>query len=162
MTTKPKRKTARELTPISEQEMAFCHLLITRNAKNRTEAQCAEMAGFPPKSANVLKRKPRIQQYLMIYQTQFAAMMAQQEVDKMLALDIDRSALVRKLWMLANITPERTRGTITGQVDAIEQIAGMLGYQIEPRNMSKFFDGKTDEQVKNYLDYGSFEAPVAN
>jgi hypothetical protein len=69
---------------------------------------------------------------------------------------------VRKLWMLANITPERTRGTITGQVDAIEQIAGMLGYQIEPRNMSKFFDGKTDEQVKNYLDYGSFEAPVAN
>ncbi len=155
----PKRKPGTSLTPISDKECVFAHLLIKGD---RTDAECAEQAGFARTDARKLRLKPRIQEYIRLYREQFAFMLASRELDAAAAIGIDRNALVQRLWMLANTVPERTRGSIDGQVAAVDKIADMLGYKIQPRNLDDFFKGKSDEQVANYLAYGSFDVPAPN
>jgi hypothetical protein len=41
---------------------------------------------------------------------------------------IDRDQVLSKLWELANLTPEETKGSVTGQLNALEILCKELGY----------------------------------
>ena len=41
-------------------------------------------------------------------------------------LNIDRKQILAKYWELANLTPETTKGNITGQLKALESLLKML------------------------------------
>lgn len=43
--------------------------------------------------------------------------------------EITRVEILRKYWELANLDPEATKGTITGQLKALELLAGQLEMQ---------------------------------
>jgi hypothetical protein len=42
-------------------------------------------------------------------------------------LKIDRDQILAKLWELANLTPEETKGNVTGQLKALEALCEELG-----------------------------------
>jgi len=64
---------------------------------------------------------------------------------------------VARLLVLGLMEPEDTKGTIEGQVEALAQIAEILGMKFSPRDADRYFDGKTPEQLRNYAKYGKFE-----
>ena len=41
---------------------------------------------------------------------------------------LDREQVLNRLWEIANLSPEKTRGSITGQVKALEMIAAMENF----------------------------------
>jgi hypothetical protein len=87
-------------------------------------------------------------------------MMLNREMESMLAQGITREALVQRLWIIANTASERTRDSYESQIEAIDKISEILGFKIQPRNMDEIFRGKTDEQIADFLAYGSFDRPV--
>ena len=137
------------LSAITEPEVKFCHLLL---AGEHTDAECAELAGFAPTSAKGLKAKPRVQEYLRHYRSQIMSMMANKELDSLIAANVSRNSLLQRAWILANTPPERTRGTITGQVLAIKEMSELLGLKV--RTGDKFLDELSDDQLKNYVEFG--------
>jgi hypothetical protein len=43
-------------------------------------------------------------------------------------LNLDREQVLKRLWEIANLSPEMTRGSITGQVKAISMIVAMQNF----------------------------------
>jgi hypothetical protein len=142
---------------ITQQERMFAHLLLKGE---HTDQKCAELAGFPAKAAFKLKNRRQVKEYIETYNRQFMMMMLNRETETMLAQNITREALVQRLWIIANTASECTKDSYESQIEAIDKIAEILGFKIQPRNMDELFRGKTDEQIANYLAYGSFDAPV--
>jgi hypothetical protein len=75
-----------------------------------TDRQAAEVVGLNPDSAAV-------QQQLV-----------QQEVEGQRRLNPDREQVLNRLWEIANLSPEMTRNSITGQVKAISIIVAMQNF----------------------------------
>ena len=100
--------------------------------------------------------------YLQKIQAEEIVQMARVKVRSMRALKIGRPEIERRLMELANMDPEKTKGTIDGQVKALNTLATRFGYGNEKdptqdmtpeelREMvlrgAKFIDGKTGAPV---------------
>jgi hypothetical protein len=48
-------------------------------------------------------------------------------------LNLDREKVLDRLWEIANLSPEMTRGSITGQVKALSMIIAMQNFIPDPR-----------------------------
>ena len=110
----PKNKVS---DPITDQEMAFA-LLVLSGAM--TDRQAAEAVGLNPDSAADTKSKPHVRDYMLVQQQ-----LVQQEAEGQHHLNLDREQVLRRLWEIGNLSPEMTRGSITGQVKAISMIVAM-------------------------------------
>jgi hypothetical protein len=62
--------------------------------------------------------------------------LVQQEADGLRRLSLDREQVLNRLWEIANLSPEMTRGSITGQVKAISMIVAMQNFIPDPRAAS--------------------------
>jgi hypothetical protein len=51
--------------------------------------------------------------------------LVQQEADGVRRLNLDREQVLARLWEIANLSPDMTRGSITGQVKALSMIVAM-------------------------------------
>jgi hypothetical protein len=51
--------------------------------------------------------------------------LVQQEADGLRRLNLDREKVMDRLWEIANLSPDMTRGSITGQVKALSMIVAM-------------------------------------
>lgn len=157
MPRRPVRRTSADHVLITQRERMFAHLLLKGE---HSDTKCAELAGFPAANARSLKKRKQVKDYIEAYNQQFMMMMLNRETETMLAQGITREALVQRLWIIANTASERTRDSYESQIEAIDKISEILGFKIQPRNMDELFRGKTDEQIANYLSYGSFDLPV--
>jgi hypothetical protein len=54
--------------------------------------------------------------------------LVQQEADGLHRLNLDREKVLARLWEIANLSPEMTRGSITGQVKALSMIVAMQNF----------------------------------
>jgi hypothetical protein len=54
--------------------------------------------------------------------------LVQQEADGLRRLNLDRERVLDRLWEIANLSPEMTRGSITGQVKALSMIVAMQNF----------------------------------
>ncbi len=113
----PKNKVS---DPITDQEMAFA-LLVLSGAM--TDRQAAEAVGLNPDSAADTKSKPHVRDYMLVQQQ-----LVQQEAEGQHHLNLDREQVLRRLWEIGNLSPEMTRGSITGQVKAISMIVAMENF----------------------------------
>ena len=62
--------------------------------------------------------------------------LVQQEADGLRRLNLDREQVLKRLWEIAHLSPEMTRGSITGQVKAISMIVAMLNLIPDRRAVS--------------------------
>jgi hypothetical protein len=118
----PKNKVS---DPITDQEIAFARLVLSGAM---TDRQAAEAVGLNPDSAAYTKSKPRVRAYMLEHRAAVQQQLVQQEADGLRRLNLDREKVLDRLWEIANLSPEMTRGSITGQVKAISMIVAMQNF----------------------------------
>jgi hypothetical protein len=125
----PKNKVS---DPITDQEMAFARLILSGAM---TDRQAAETAGLHPDSAAYIKSKPHVRAYMLEHRAAVQQQLVQQEADLsrqavegVRRLSLDREQVPARLWEIANLSPEMTRNSITGQIKALSMIIAMQNF----------------------------------
>jgi hypothetical protein len=159
------RRAPRKEPPITDTEIAFCHLVLKGTGKpNATQLERIEIAGakvgFDKSLASrVYHRKP-VQKYIEDYRQRTMLELAREEVRTMRQRGFTREDILALLHDLATIPPEKTKGSITGQVAAVEEMARVMGLQVAPRDPDSFFKGRTEEEIAYYAEHGAFAPPT--
>jgi hypothetical protein len=107
---------------ITDQEMAFARQVLSGGM---TDRQAAETVGLNPDSAAYIKSKPTVRAYMLEHRAAVQQHVVQQEADGLRRLNLDRERVLDRLWEIAHLSPEMTRGSITGQVKALSMIIAM-------------------------------------
>jgi hypothetical protein len=110
--------------PITDQEMAFAHLVLSGTLNDR---QAAEAAGLNPDTAAYTKSKPRVRDYMIEHRAAVSEKLVEQEVEGLRKLNLGRDQILARLWELANLSHEVTRGIIAGQIKALTMIVAIEG-----------------------------------
>jgi hypothetical protein len=133
----PKNKVS---DPITDQEIAFARLVLSGAM---TDRHAAEAVGLNPDSAAYTKAKPRVRAYMLDHRAAVQQQLVQQEadlsrraVDGLRRRNLDREKVLDRLWEIANLGPDMTRGSITGQVKALSMIVAIEGLIPDRRAVS--------------------------
>jgi len=126
----PKNKVS---DPITDQEIAFARLVLSGAM---TDRHAAEAVGLNPDSAAYTKSKPRVRAYMLEHRAAVQQQLVQQEADGLHRLNLDREKVLDRLWEIANLSPDMTRGSITGQVKALSMIIAMQNFIPDRRAVS--------------------------
>jgi hypothetical protein len=126
----PKNKVS---DPITDQEIAFARLVLSGAM---TDRHAAEAVGLNPDSAAYTKSKPRVRAYMLEHRAAVQQQLVQQDAEGQRRLNLDREQVLNRLWEIANLSPEMTRGSITGQVKAISMIVAMQNFIPDRRAVS--------------------------
>jgi hypothetical protein len=110
--------------PITDQEMAFAHLVLSGTM---TDRQAAEAVGLNPDTAAYTKSKPRVRDYMIEHRNAVREKLVDQEAEGLRKLNLGRDQILARLWQLANLSHELTRGSITGQIKALTMIVAIEG-----------------------------------
>jgi hypothetical protein len=107
---------------ITDQEIAFARLVLSGTM---TDRGAAEAVGLHPDSAAYTKSKPRVRAYMIEHRAAVQQQLVEQESEGLRRLNLGREQVLARLWEIANLSPEMTRGSITGQVKALSMIVAM-------------------------------------
>ena len=110
--------------PITDQEMAFAHLIMSGTMNDR---RAAEAVGLNPETAAYTKSKPRVRAYMIEHRAAVKERLVDQEAEGLRKLNLGRDQILARLWELANLSPEATRGIIAGQIKALSMIVAIEG-----------------------------------
>jgi hypothetical protein len=110
--------------PITDQEMAFAHLVLSGTMNDR---RAAEAVGLNPDTAAYTKAKPRVRAYMIEHRAAVEEKLVDQEAEGLRKLNIGRDQVLARLWELANLSHELTRGIIAGQIRALSMIVAIEG-----------------------------------
>jgi hypothetical protein len=117
--------------PITDQEMAFAHLVLSGTMNDR---RAAEAVGLNPDTAAYTKAKPRVRAYMIEHRAAVNEKLVDQEADLsrravegLRNLNLGRDQILARLWELANLSHEVNRGSIAGQVKALAMIIAIEG-----------------------------------
>ena len=110
--------------PITDQEIAFAHLVLSGTM---TDRQAAEAAGLNPDTAAYTKSKPRVSEYMIEHRNTVKEKLVEKEVEGLRKLNLGRDQILARLWELASLSHEVTRGSIAGQIKAVTLIIAMEG-----------------------------------
>ena len=117
----PKNKVS---DPITDQEMAYAHLIMSGTM---TDRQAAEAVGLNPETAAYIKAKPRVRAYMTEHRAAVREKLVDQEAEGLRKLNISRDQILDRLWELATLSHEATRGIIAGQIRALSMIIAIEG-----------------------------------
>jgi hypothetical protein len=131
----PKNKVS---DPITDQEIAFAHLVLSGVM---TDRQAAEAVCLNPDSAAYTKAKPRVRDYMLEHHavqqqhvqqeadlSRLSRRAEERAVDGQHQRNLDREQVLDRLWEIANLSPEMTRHSVTGQVKALSVIVAMENF----------------------------------
>jgi hypothetical protein len=110
--------------PITDQEIAFALLVLSGTTNDRA---AAEAVGLNPDTAAYTKSKPRVRDYMIDHRAAVKEKLIDQEVEGLRKLNLGRDQVLARLWELANLSHELTRGSIAGQIKAFSLIIAMEG-----------------------------------
>jgi hypothetical protein len=110
--------------PITDQEMAFAHLIMSGTMNDR---RAAAAVGLNPDTAAYTKSKPRVRAYMIEHRAAVKERLVDQEADGLRKLNLGRDQILARLWELATLSHEVTRGIIAGQIKALSMIVAIEG-----------------------------------
>jgi hypothetical protein len=116
--------------PITDQEIAYAHLLMSGTMNDRS---AAEAAGLNPDTAAYTKAKPRVRDYMAQHRAAVNEKLVDQEAAGLRKLNLGRDQILNRLWELATLSHEVTRGAITGQIKALSMIIAIEGLILNRR-----------------------------
>jgi hypothetical protein len=126
--------------PITDQEIAFAHLILSGTM---TDRRAAEAVGLNPDTAAYTKAKPRVRAYMLEHRPAVHERLVEQETDLsrravegLHRLNLGREQVLARLWEIANLGPEMTRGSVSGQVKALSMIVAIEGLIPDRRAVS--------------------------
>ena len=109
---------------ITDQEIAFAHLILSGTM---TDQRAAEAVGLDPTTAAYTKSKPRVRAYMLEHRARVQQQLVEHEAEGLRRLNPSHEQVLGRLWELANMSSEMTRGSITGQVKALSMIVAIEG-----------------------------------
>jgi hypothetical protein len=116
---------------ITDQEIAFARLVLSGTMTDRDAAQAA---GLNPDTAAYTKSKPRVRAYMLEHRAAMQQQVLEQEsdlsrraVERLRRQELRREQVLDRLWEIAKMSAEMTRGSITGQVKALSMIVAIEG-----------------------------------
>ena len=121
------------IDPITDQEIAFARLVLSGGM---TDRQAAEAVGLNPDSAAYTKAKPRVRDYMLQHRAAVQQQLVQQDAEGQHRRNLDREKVLDRLWEIANLSPEMTRNSITGQVKCLAMIVAMHNFIPDRRTLS--------------------------
>jgi hypothetical protein len=107
---------------ITDQEIAFARLILSGTMTDRAAAQAV---GLNPDTAAYTKSKPRVRAYMTEHRVAVQQQLVEQETEGLRRQNQWREQVLDRLWEIANLPAEATRGSITGQVKALSMIVAM-------------------------------------
>ena len=110
--------------PITDQEMAYALLIMSGTMNDR---RAAEAVGLNPDTAAYTKAKPRVRDYMIEHRAAVKKRLVDQEAEGLRKLNIGRDQILDRLWELATLSHEVTRGIIAGQIKALSMIVAIEG-----------------------------------
>ena len=110
--------------PITDQEMAFAHLILAGTMNDR---RAAEAVGLNPDTAASTKSQPRVRDYMIEHRAPVREKLVDQEPASLRQQNLGRVQVLARLWELANLSFEVTKGSISGQVKALAMIVAIEG-----------------------------------
>jgi hypothetical protein len=110
--------------PITDQEIAFARLILSGTMNDR---RAAEAVGLNPDTAAYTKAKPRVRAYMIEHRAAVREKLVDQEADGLRRLNLGRDQILARLWELATLSHEATRGIIAGQIKALTMIVAIEG-----------------------------------
>jgi hypothetical protein len=119
--------------PITDQEIAFAHLILSGAM---TDRRAAEAVGLNPDAAAHTKSKPRVRDYMLQHRPAVQQQPVQRAVEGQRPFTLDREQVLARLWQIANLSPEITRGSVTGQVKSLSIIVAMENFIPDRRAVS--------------------------
>jgi hypothetical protein len=108
--------------PITDQEMAFALLIMSGTMNDR---RAAEAVGLNPDTAAYTKAKPRVRAYMKEHRAAVREKLVEQEAEGLRKLNLGRDQILARLWELATLSHEATRGSIAGQIRALSMIVAI-------------------------------------
>ncbi|MDX6457453.1 MAG: hypothetical protein QOJ51_3702 [Acidobacteriaceae bacterium] len=120
---------------ITDQEIAFAHLILSGTMNDR---RAAEAVGLNPETAAYTKAKPRVRAYMLEHRAAVREKLVDQEAEGLRKLNIGRDQILTRLWELATLSHEATRGTIAGQIKALSMIVAIEGLVPSGMNARRF------------------------
>jgi hypothetical protein len=109
---------------VTDQEMAYAHLIMSGAMNDR---RAAEAVGLNPDTAAYTKAKPRVRAYMIEHRAAVKEKLVDQEAEGLRKLNIGRDQILDRLWELATLSHEATRGSIAGQIKALSMIVAIEG-----------------------------------
>jgi hypothetical protein len=119
--------------PITDQEVAFAHLLLSGTM---TDRQAAEAVGLNPATAAYTKAKPRVRTYMLEHRAAMHEHIVQQETEELRRRNQGRERVLACLWKIADLNPEMTRNSMSAQIKALSMIVAIEGL-IPDRNTDR-------------------------
>jgi hypothetical protein len=110
--------------PITDQEIAFACLIMSGTMNDR---RAAEVVGLNPDTAAYTKSKPRVRAYMVDHRAPVSERLVDEEAEGLRKLNLGRDQILTRLWELATLSPEATRGSIAGQIKALAMIVAIEG-----------------------------------
>ena len=104
---------------ITDQEIAFARLILSGTMTDRAAAQAV---GLNPDTAAYTKSKPRVRAYMIEHRAAVQQQFVEQETEGLRRQNQWREQVLDRLWEIANLPAEMTRGSITGQVKALSGV----------------------------------------
>src|ERR1700684_3349482 len=80
-----------------------------------------------PDTAAYTKSKPRVSAYMIEHRNTVREKLVDQEAEGLPKLNLGRNQILARLWELANLSHEVTRGSIAGQIKALTMIVAIEG-----------------------------------
>ena len=147
--------------PITDQEMAFAHLILPGTMNDR---RAAEAVGLNPETAGYTKAKPRVRAYMLEHRAAVKEKLVDQEadlsrlprlavgraVDGLRKLNLGRDQILARLWELATLSHEATRGIIAGQIKALSMIIAIEGL-VPDRRLSQPGAPPVEKDIPGWL-----------
>ena len=107
---------------ITDQERAFALLIMSGTMNDR---RAAEAVGLNPDTAAYTKAKPCVRDYMIQHRAAVRERLVDQEAEGMRKLNIGRDQILARLWELATLSHEATRGSMAGQIKALSMIVAI-------------------------------------
>jgi hypothetical protein len=110
--------------PITDQEIAFVHLVLIGTM---TDRQAAEAAGLNPDTAADIKSKPCVSAYMLEHSSTAQQRSVEPDTEELRRFNHSRERVLARLWQIADLSPEMTRNGMSAQVKAISMIIAIEG-----------------------------------
>lgn len=121
----------------------------------------AREVGYSNRTVPDLTRHPGIlaQREKCITEKKYVEAKATEQAIKKTA--IDKAFLINRLAQLASLSPEETKGNITGQVNACGELAEIIGAKVKlSADLTKQFEGRTESEIEFFTLNGYFPNDV--
>ena len=106
--------------PITDQEMAFAPDPVRNHAPQKLSVSIPTPPPIPNPS-------PRVLAYMIEHRAAVKERLVDQEAEGLRQLNLGRDQILARLWELANLSHEATRGIIAGQIRALAMIVAIEG-----------------------------------